>query len=134
MLDRTDVSIIISNYNYSRFLKRCIGSALAQEYPRVEVVVVDDASTDESPKIIRSYGDSIRPCLRATNGGHAAAFNTGYAASSGKIVFFLDADDYLYPNAVSEVVKSWDAATAPFQFRLHLVDEREEIKRRLSAT
>ena len=128
MLDQTHVSIIISNYNYSRFLKRCIGSALGQEYPHVEVVVVDDASTDKSPEIIKSYGSSIRSCLRATNGGHAAAFNTGYTASTGKIVFFLDADDYLYSTAVSDVVKSWDAATAQFQFRLHLVDEREEIK------
>ncbi|MCZ4091906.1 glycosyltransferase family 2 protein [Sinorhizobium psoraleae] len=127
LLDQTSVSIIISNYNYSRFLRRCVDSALAQDHPHTEVIVVDDASSDESPDVIRSYGSRIRPCLRAANGGHAAAFNTGFAASVGDIVFFLDADDYLYPNAVSEVVNAWEASTAQFQFRLHLVDEREKI-------
>jgi glycosyltransferase involved in cell wall biosynthesis len=122
------VSIIISSYNYARFLRRCIDSALGQAYPRVEVVVVDDASSDWSPKIIRSYGGRIRACLRPANGGHAAAFNTGFAASTGEIVLFLDADDYLYPNAVAEITDRWDAPTAQSQFRLHLVDEAERVR------
>lgn len=122
------VSIIISNYNYSRFLDRSIGSVLAQDYPHVEVIVVDDASTDQSPAVIKSYGDRIQPHIRTRNGGHAAAFNTGFAVSNGDVVFFLDADDYLYPDAVSSVVKAWRASTAQLQFRLHLVDEQEQVK------
>jgi hypothetical protein len=128
LADRTPVSIIISNYNYSRFLGRSIDSALEQGHPDVEVIVVDDASTDNSSSVIGSYGDRIRSCLRETNGGHAAAFNSGFAASEGDVVFFLDADDYLYPDAVSEVVRAWRDQTAQFQFRLHLVDERERVK------
>ena len=128
MLDQARVSIVISNYNYSRFLERCIDSALEQDFSDVEVVVVDDASTDSSREIIRSYGRRIRPCLRGINGGHAAAFNTGFAVSTGAIVFFLDADDYLYPNAVSEVVNAWSIPDVQSQFRLHLVDEWETIK------
>ncbi|QLL63826.1 glycosyltransferase family 2 protein [Sinorhizobium mexicanum] len=127
LLDQTSVSIIITNYNYAHFLRRCVDSALAQDHPHTEVIVVDDASSDESPAIIRKYGDRIRACLRPANGGHAAAFNTGFAASSGDIVFFLDADDYLYPTAVSEVVNAWDVSTAQFQFRLHLVDQQEKV-------
>jgi len=126
--DRTPVSIIISNYNYARFLRPCIDSALEQDYEDVEVIIVDDESTDNSVEIIKSYGGKVRPCLRARNGGHAAAFNTGFAASSGEIVLFLDADDYLYPNAVSEAVSAWGTTIAQMQFRLHIVDEDEEIK------
>lgn len=123
------VSIIIPNYNYARFLERSIDSALEQDHADVEVIVVDDASQDNSTTIMKSYGDRIVACPREKNGGHAAAFNTGFAASSGKIVLFLDADDYLYPTAVSTIVDIWDAATAQVQSRLHIVDERQGIKR-----
>ncbi|MDW6025618.1 glycosyltransferase [Mesorhizobium sp. BAC0120] len=128
MADQTPVSIIISNYNYARFLGRSIDSALEQGHPDVEVIVVDDASTDDSSDVINSYGDRIRPCLRETNGGHAAAFNSGFIACKGDVVFFLDADDYLYPEAVSHVVHAWRDRTAEFEFRLHLVDEEEQVK------
>ena len=126
-VNRIPVSIVISNYNYARFLEPCIDSALEQDHGNVEVVIVDDKSTDNSVDIIKSYGSKVRPCLRARNGGHAAAFNTGFAACSGKIVLFLDADDYLYPNAISEAVNAWEAETAQVQFRLHVVDERQHI-------
>ncbi len=126
--DRLPVSIIILNYNYARFLRQAIDSALGQSHGDVEVIVVDDASTDESADVIASYGTRIKACIRAANGGHGAAFNTGFAASRGAIVLFLDADDYLYPNAVSEIVAQWDGDVAQMQFRLHIVDERQRIK------
>lgn len=126
--DRASVSIIISNYNYARFLRRAVGSALEQDYDNVEVIVVDDASTDNSAEVIASYGSSIKACLKEANGGHGGAFNTGFAASSGEIVLFLDADDYLYPNAVSEIVNAWEDDTVQVQFRLHLVDEDQQVK------
>ncbi|HWK66039.1 MAG TPA: glycosyltransferase [Rhizobiaceae bacterium] len=122
------VSIIIPNYNYARFLQRSIGSSLEQNYPDVEVIVVDDASSDNSPDVIGSYGGAITARLRERNGGHAAAFNTGLEASSGEIVLFLDADDYLYPEAVSQIVEAWDEKTAQVQFRLHIVDEAQHVK------
>ncbi|CAN7637412.1 glycosyltransferase family 2 protein [Mesorhizobium sp. LjRoot246] len=122
------VSIIIPNYNYARFLERSIDSALEQDHDDVEVIVVDDASQDNSTTIMESYGDKIVACPRPKNGGHAAAFNTGFAASSGRIILFLDADDYLYPEAVSTIVDTWDEATAQVQSRLHIVDDRQRIK------
>ncbi|WP_190234424.1 glycosyltransferase family 2 protein [Mesorhizobium sp. M4A.F.Ca.ET.050.02.1.1] len=122
------VSIIIPNYNYARFLERSVDSALGQDHGDVEVIVVDDRSSDGSAVVIESYGDRIRACLRPRNGGHAAAFNTGFAASSGRIVLFLDADDYLYPDAVSRIVDAWDPATAQVQSRLHIVDEAQRVK------
>lgn len=125
--DRPFVSIIIANYNYARFLPRAIESALDQSYGNVEVIVADDASIDHSAEVIASYGKRVKACMREANGGHAAAFNTGFAASRGAIVLFLDADDYLYPNAVSKILNRWDGHTAQMQFRLHIVDACEHI-------
>ncbi|AVA26032.1 glycosyltransferase family 2 protein [Rhizobium sp. NXC24] len=126
--DRATVSIIISNYNYARFLPRCIDSALEQSYDNTEVIVVDDASTDDTVGVLASYGSRIRTCLKKTNGGHGAAFNTGFAASRGEVVLFLDADDYLYPNAISEIIDAWEDDAVQVQFRLHMVDEDMQVK------
>ncbi len=95
-------SIIINNYNYSRYLKEAIDSALNQTYSRIEVIVVDDGSTDESPQVITQYGNQIIPILKK-NGGQASAFNAGFAASRGDIIFFLDSDDAFYANKVQEI-------------------------------
>jgi len=116
------VSIVVNNYNYAPFLRQSIESALAQEYSRTEVVVVDDASTDGSPDIIRSFGNRIVAVLQDRNGGQAAALNAGFSASKGALVIFLDSDDYLYPTAVARAVSARKAGTAIIQYRLHLVD------------
>jgi Glycosyl transferase family 2 len=121
------VSIVVNNYNYGRFLPRSVGSALAQTYPNVEVVVVDDASTDGSQDIILAFGEKIIPVLQHSNAGHGAAFNTGFAASRGQIVFFLDADDYLYPSAVESVVREFAPGIAKVQYRLDLIDAAGRI-------
>jgi glycosyltransferase involved in cell wall biosynthesis len=97
------VSILINNYNYGRFLTEAINSALAQTYTNIEVIVVDDGSTDNSHEIIKDYGDKIIAIVKQ-NGGQASAFNTGFAASSGEIVCFLDADDMFLPEKVQEIV------------------------------
>jgi glycosyltransferase involved in cell wall biosynthesis len=97
------VSILINNYNYARFLQKSIDSALNQTYSLIEVVVVDDGSTDNSREIINSYGNLIVPVLKK-NGGQASAFNAGFQASKGEIICFLDADDYYFPNKISQIV------------------------------
>ena len=116
------VSIVVNNFNYEAFLRQSVESALSQIHPRTEVVVVDDASTDGSRDIIRSFGGKIVPLLKERNGGQAAALNAGFAASRGELVIFLDADDYLYPQAASRVVSAWSPAVGTVQYRLHLVD------------
>ena len=78
-------SIIIDNYNYGRFLKDAIESALNQTYPNREVIVVDDGSTDNSREVIASYTDRIIPVLK-DNGGHASAFNAGVLVSRGEVI------------------------------------------------
>lgn len=96
-------SIIINNYNYGRFLGEAIESALKQDYSNVEVVVVDDGSTDNSREVIKEYRDKILPVLKA-NGGQASAFNAGFTHSKGDVIIFLDSDDMLFPEAVENVI------------------------------
>jgi glycosyltransferase involved in cell wall biosynthesis len=98
------VSILINNYNYGRFLREAIDSALDQTYQKVEVIVVDDGSTDNSREILATYGDRIIPVLKP-NGGQASAFNAGLAASNGEIICFLDSDDVFERNKVEQIVR-----------------------------
>lgn len=97
------VSVIVTNYNYGRFLLAALNSALTQTYPRIECIIVDDASTDESDLVlraIRARHPQVAIVAHAENLGQTAAFHTGFAASSGAYVVFLDADDMLLPNFV----------------------------------
>ena len=100
-------SIIIDNYNYEKFIGEAIESALNQTYPNIEVIVVDDGSTDKSREIISQFGDKIIPVLKQ-NGGQASAFNAGFEKSSGDIIFFLDSDDVLFPGAVENVISYFE--------------------------
>ncbi len=102
-MDLPLVSILINNYNYARFLPCAIDSALGQTYANIEVIVVDDGSTDNSREVITSYGAKIIPVLKA-NGGQASAFNAGFRHSTGEIICFLDADDFYPPAKVERLV------------------------------
>ena len=105
MVNQPLVSIIINNYNYARFLRDAIDSALNQTYDRTETIVVDDGSTDNSREIIADYGDRIIPVLKE-NGGQYCAFEAGFAACSGSIVCFLDSDDVFLPAKVGRIVEA----------------------------
>mgnify|MGYP001040358070 CR=1 FL=1 len=124
-MDRPLVSIVINNYNYGRFLRDAIESALSQTYLPVEVIVVDDGSTDESRSIIEEYarGNKVIPVLKS-NGGQASAFNAGFAASRGDFILFLDADDVLLPTCVEEALAAWREGATKVQWRMQIVDER----------
>lgn len=119
--DRPLVSIIVNNYNYGQFLPEAIDSALNQIYSSVEVIVVDDGSTDHSREIIASYSDRIIPVLKE-NGGQASAFNAGFKASTGEIIIFLDADDYLFSHTVEQVIAAWQPDAAKVHYLLEMVD------------
>mgnify|MGYP001791266699 FL=1 len=115
------VSVIVNNYNYASYVQKAIESACAQTYENTEVVVVDDGSTDNSRKIISTFGDRIIPVLQE-NGGQAAAFNSGLEASQGEIIIFLDADDYLFPTAVERVVSEWKPGISKIHYLLKGID------------
>lgn len=120
------VSIIIDNFNYGRFLPKAIESALAQRYPRVEVIVVDDGSTDDSREIIASHANHIQAVLKA-NGGQASALNAGFQVSRGDIVLFLDSDDILFPDAVDNIVPLFSASgVSKVHWPMWLIDSQGE--------
>lgn len=98
---KPEVSIIIPNFNGSRFLREAIDSALAVEGVSVEVIVIDDGSTDMSRKIIGQYGSRIRPIFQA-NAGAATARNVGLEMATAPLAKFLDSDDVLLPGAVKQ--------------------------------
>ena len=105
------VSVIINNYNYARFVGDAIASALRQTYERLEIIVVDDGSSDGSRSVIEGYGKQIVSVFKA-NEGQSSAFNAGFAKSSGEIICFLDADDLFLPDKVEKIVDAYrDPAT-----------------------
>jgi glycosyltransferase involved in cell wall biosynthesis len=93
------VTVVIPTYNYAHFVTEAVDSALAQTYPAVEVIVVDDGSTDDTRAVLSRYGDRIR-YIYQENGGLSAARNTGIRAAAGELVTFLDSDDAFHPRKV----------------------------------
>jgi glycosyltransferase involved in cell wall biosynthesis len=120
------VSIIITSFNYARFLNNAIDSALGQTFPDKEVIVVDDGSNDNSRQIISGYGKQITAVLKE-NAGQASAFNAGFLVSKGDIILFLDSDDALSPDAVEEVVKVWRSGMSKVHYRLQWIDAQGNL-------
>jgi glycosyltransferase involved in cell wall biosynthesis len=90
------VSVVIPTYNYGHCVAEAIESALGQTYPTVEVIVVDDGSTDDTAARVAAFGQRIRS-IRQTNQGLSAARNTGIIAARGAVIALLDADDAFHP-------------------------------------
>jgi glycosyltransferase involved in cell wall biosynthesis len=103
-------SIIINNFNYERFVGEAIDSALAQSWADVEVIVVDDGSSDGSRREIERRSAEVKTVFK-DNGGQASCFNAGFEASRGDVVIFLDADDVLLPSAVERVMGAFASGT-----------------------
>lgn len=116
------VSIVVNNYNYGRFVEQALESARAQTYP-CELIVIDDGSTDDSRARLARWADRVTVVLQE-NGGQYSAYNAGFAESSGELVVFLDADDWLYPDAIERAVAAFAEGVVKVHFRLELVDER----------
>ena len=100
------VSVVIPNYNYGRYLGEAIESVLAQSYPRRELIVVDDGSTDESETVLRRYGQRLR-WVRQPHHGVATARNRGVQESRGTLLAFLDSDDVWFPTKLERQVARW---------------------------
>ncbi len=98
------VSVIVPNYNYAGYLGAAIESALGQTYSTVEIIVIDDGSTDGSKAVIESYGRGIKAIFQQ-NQGVAAARNNGVKAGRGEFVAFLDADDMWLPEKIERQVE-----------------------------
>jgi glycosyltransferase involved in cell wall biosynthesis len=119
------ISVVIANWNYAAFVGAAIDSALALDWPAVEVIVVDDGSTDDSRRVIEAYGDRVESIFQA-NGGQRAACNAGFARARGDVVIFLDADDRLDPTAAREIAAVWRPGISKVQFQMRVIDAAGE--------
>lgn len=120
---RPHVSVIISSYNYERYLGETIASALDQNDMATEVIVVDDGSQDGSRDLIASYGENVKALFKE-NGGQASALNAGFELSNGEAVIFLDSDDMLLPGAVAAVAHALeDGALAKVHWSMPIIDQ-----------
>lgn len=99
------VSIITPSYNQSRFLEQTMRSVLEQDYPNIEYIVMDGASTDGSLEIIQRYQHKLSYWESVPDKGQTDAINKGFARATGDILAWLNSDDLLLPGAVSAAVK-----------------------------
>ena len=97
------VSIVIPVYNAEKYIRECIESATEQTYHEIEVIAVNDGSTDNSLKILQEFSDKIK-IFSKPNGGTSSALNLGIKNMSGEWFKWLSADDVLYPNAIKELI------------------------------
>ena len=98
------VSIVIPVYNGSNYVREAIDSALAQTYKNIEIIVVNDGSTDNTEEIVKSYGTKLR-YFKKENGGVSTALNLGIKKSKGEYISWLSHDDLYYPDKVERQVK-----------------------------
>jgi Glycosyl transferase family 2 len=103
------VSVLITNFNYERYIGKALESVTQQTYPRLEIIVCDDGSTDASCAIVEAAAriDARITLIRQDNAGQASAFNTAYEESQGEVICFLDADDMFLQNKVQRVVEAF---------------------------
>ncbi len=102
------VSVVICVYNGAQYVGHALDSVFAQGFDGMEVIVVDDGSTDTTPQVLEGYGDRVR-VIRQDNRGEAAARNTGVEASRARYTAFLDADDVWLPGRLEKTVAALDS-------------------------
>ena len=120
------VSVIIPCFNAERWLKEAIDSCLQQSYPNIEIIVVDDGSTDSCLEILKSYGERIIWESGPNRGGNYAR-NRGFALSKGEYIQYLDADDYLLTEKIERQVQFLEETEADvvyedWRYQHHLPD------------
>jgi glycosyltransferase involved in cell wall biosynthesis len=106
------ISAIVPSYNAARFLPEAIASIQAQNYPAIEILLIDDGSTDNTPEIAAGYGSAVR-YFQKPNGGAASARNLGLREARGEIFAFLDADDQWPERKLAVQLPRLAAADAP---------------------
>lgn len=128
------VSVIIPCYNAQDWIAETIDSCLAQTYPHVEIIVVDDGSTDQTPTLLRAYGDTIRYVRQPRNQGGNAARNRGFDLSKGAYIQWLDADDLIRPEKLAHQVRflqetDYDIVYGDWQALYNYPDGRTRLSR-----
>ena len=112
------LSVVIPNYNYEMFVAEAIESALSIEWADLEVIVVDDGSTDSSREIISRFEKRGVKAIFQENAGPSSAANTGYLKSSGDLVLFLDSDDIVSSQLMTVISRNARDGVSKYQFQM----------------
>lgn len=126
------VSIIVPVYNVEKYLNRCIDSIIKQTFENIEIILVDDGSTDNSGKICDEYAlkDYRIKVIHKTNGGLSEARNYGLDIATGDYLLFVDSDDYIDVNLIKNLEQYMDKQLDVIKFKIIRVDEYgKEIKK-----
>lgn len=126
------VSIVIPAYNHANYLDEAIRSVLNQDYPNIELIVLDDGSTDNTREVLAKYGAAFR-WETHKNMGQANTLNKGWQTSTGEVLSYLSADDALLPHAVSTSVKYLRGGIVLTYGDFNLVDPSSKVIRHVSA-
>jgi len=126
------VSIVIPAYNHAGYLAEAIDSVLAQDYPNIELIVLDDGSTDETSDVLKRYGDAFR-WETHTNMGQANTLNKGWNMARGEVLSYLSADDALFPDAVSRSLAFLQDDVVLTYCDFNLFDPASKVIRKVSA-
>ena len=110
------VSILIPAYNAERWIAETVQSAIAQTWPRKEIVIVDDGSTDQTFSIARTFASKEVRVVSKENHGAAGARNYALSLSQGDYIQWLDADDLLSPEKVAKQMRRWANVRTPERF------------------
>lgn len=116
------VSIVVAVYNTQNYLRRCLDSLVFQTYQDIEIIVVDDGSTDASLKILNEYAEkfpNILVPITKENGGLSSARKTGAEAANGDWILFVDSDDWIHPCAVELMIRRQKETDAEMVFAPH---------------
>jgi glycosyltransferase involved in cell wall biosynthesis len=101
------VSIVVPSYNHARYIESTISSILNQDYKNLEIIVIDDGSTDSSVSILKTFGEKIVLVLQQ-NQGQAATRNNAIKLATGEFIAFLDSDDLYMPCKISSQIKTFE--------------------------
>lgn len=118
------VSVVIPNHNYSRYVWAAVESVLAQTHKNIEVIVVDNGSTDDSVARLRQFGDRIR-LIEQENRGQSGARNRGIAESRGEWVAFCDADDVWCPTKITDQLAAFDRSSVGLVYTGYLLCDQD---------
>lgn len=125
------ITVIVPAYNVEQYLEKCLDSILSQDFEKLEVIVVDDGSTDDSPKIAEAYKEkypNIVKVLHQSNRGLGGARNTGIKNATGKYILFVDSDDTIKAGMLSTLYNTIEIGEADIIFfGIEYVDEEDRV-------
>ena len=128
-MNKKDISIIVPIYNAEKYLNKCIDSIINQTKKELEIILINDGSTDNSETIIKKYDDKRIKYFKNKNQGIGKTRNFGIDKATGKYIMFLDSDDFFELDMVSNLIQKIDETNADVViYKANRVDNRLQKK------